>query len=182
MILDRARLDSEYATFHIGYSEFCFLANAIVPVFFYYASTINNILFFRNNPCAGISFERLTDILRVGDDGLLASIFQEPYDGLDLWSHRALCKMSTFSQVLLGLRQGHLIDPSLIGLPKSRATFSTAVEIRRRSAWISCANKLLAKSLSITAAVPTYWPSPLSITGIPPPPTVMTTTPALMRA
>ena len=39
-------------------------------------------------------------------------------------------------------------------LPKLIATFSTAVKITSTSASISCANKLLVQSLSITAAAP----------------------------
>ena len=62
------------------------------------------------------------------------------------------------------------------------ATFSTAVEISNRSALSNWANKLQAKSLSITAAVPLNWRSPRSITGMPPPPTAITITPVSTRA
>jgi hypothetical protein len=67
------------------------------------------------------------------------------------------------------------------GFPKFNPTFYTAVEIKNRSAPINCANRLLAKSLSITAAIPRSVRSPISMTGIPPPPTVITTTPAPIK-
>lgn len=67
------------------------------------------------------------------------------------------------------------------GVPKRSATFSTAVRMIRKSAFNCCARRQLAKSLSITAPTPFKW-FPRRITGIPPPPLAMTTSPASKRS
>jgi len=67
------------------------------------------------------------------------------------------------------------------GLLKLMATFSTAVLIRNKSALIMLARMEEPKSLSITASTPTRFPSGVSITGMPPPPTATTTKPARIR-
>ena len=67
------------------------------------------------------------------------------------------------------------------GVPKRSATFSTAVRMIRKSAFNCCARIQLAKSLSITAPTPFKW-FPRRITGIPPPPLAMTTSPASKRS
>ena len=60
------------------------------------------------------------------------------------------------------------------GLPQLMATRSTAVRMTSLSAPTSSASLALAKSLSMTAGTPTRRPSRRT-TGMPPPPTVMTT-------
>ena len=63
------------------------------------------------------------------------------------------------------------------GLLKLIQTLSTAVKIKRKSAFNSDASSALDLSLSITASTPTNLPFLLT-TGIPPPPTVITVSPA----
>ena len=65
-----------------------------------------------------------------------------------------------------------------VGLPKSSATCSTPVLIKKRSAPIRLARKLLPKSLSTTAAMPRSSPLLLRVTGMPPPPAAITIHPA----
>ncbi len=60
------------------------------------------------------------------------------------------------------------------GFPNLRNTFSTTVQIKSKSALIFEASREDAKSLSITASIPTITPSSLLYTGIPPPPTAIT--------
>jgi hypothetical protein len=69
----------------------------------------------------------------------------------------------------------------LVRLAKVQATFSTAVEIRNRSALISLRQQAAGKIFVDHRRHALVLPSPASITGIPPPPTVMTTTPASIR-
>src|ERR1039457_3210861 len=64
------------------------------------------------------------------------------------------------------------------GVPKSSATFSTAVEMMNRPAPSSTASRADARSLSMTAATPCRLPASSAATGIPPPPTAMITVPA----
>ena len=68
-------------------------------------------------------------------------------------------------------------NSSWFGLLKLTQTLSTAVSITNISASRSFANLALDLSLSITAATPCNDPSSFSITGIPPPPTVITIVP-----
>src|SRR6266496_4668258 len=71
-----------------------------------------------HNPGSGFTVEGATDVFRIGDQGLLAAIFQEPDDRLDLGSHGAFGKVYTFGEVLLRFGQPHFIQPLLIGFSK----------------------------------------------------------------
>src|SRR3990172_5090219 len=64
---------------------------------------------------SGLAFQGAFDVLRIGDQRLLAALLQELNDSLDLRAHTAPGEV-TFRQIALRLRQRQSVEPLLIGL------------------------------------------------------------------
>ena len=124
---------------------------------------------------AGFTMDGVFEQVRLGDDDLLAAVVKVIDRGLDLRAHAARPGIGPPAGIAWPRLTVMRSRKRWLGLPKSSATLSTPVEMTKRSAFRCRASRLDAASLSITAAQPCRSPFGRRTTGMPPPPTAITT-------
>ncbi len=92
-----------------------------------------------------------------------------------------LAKCVPSARYWLGFGEGHPVDPFLIWFSKIEGHLLDRGGDEEQVGLDELGQQAGGKILVDHGAVPAYSPLPLSITGMPPPPTVTTTVPALIR-
>ena len=106
--------------------------------------------------CPGLAVQGAGNILRVGDDDVVSTSFQELDGRLNLRCHAAFREMDSFSQIGFGFSQGYFIKPLLVFFTKIEGDFFNGrANNQQCSRWSPLADRAISSPKIPTPSHPT---------------------------